>query len=166
MQHRPRRSWRLAGYDYTCAGTYFITVCLQRRAPIFGRISDGELQHTPAGQMVAHWWREVACAFPSVALGTYVVMPDHLHAIITLGAGVPADNANPPSLSKIMQWFKTMTTNMYIRGVRQEGWPTFERRLWERSYYDHIIRNDAAHRRIRRYIKHNPAQWWQRYGDY
>ncbi|MFN3920772.1 MAG: transposase, partial [Methylohalobius sp.] len=62
-------------------------------------------------------------------------------------------------LPKIIQWFKTMTTNEYIRGVKQLGWTPFRGRLWQRNYYEHIIRTEDALRRIRRYIATNPLRW-------
>jgi REP element-mobilizing transposase RayT len=64
-----------------------------------------------------------------------------------------------PTLGKIMQWFKTMTTNNYIRGVRQSGWEPFSKRLWQRDYFDHIIRNEVTLERTRDYIRDNPLYW-------
>ena len=63
------------------------------------------------------------------------------------------------SLSEIIQWFKIMTTNEYIRGVKQSGWPPFRKRVWQRDYYEHIVRDDGALDRIRQYIADNPARW-------
>ena len=62
-------------------------------------------------------------------------------------------------LHRVIQWFKTMTTNEYIRGVRQHGWPPFPGKLWHRNYYEHIVRNENEMARIRKYIMDNPAQW-------
>jgi hypothetical protein len=62
-------------------------------------------------------------------------------------------------LHRVIQWFKTMTTNEYIRGVKQNGWPSFPGKLWQRNYYEHIIRNENEMARIREYITNNPAQW-------
>jgi REP element-mobilizing transposase RayT len=64
-----------------------------------------------------------------------------------------------PQLSQVVGWFKTMTTNDYMRGVRSGDFPAFDRRLWQRDYYDHIIRGDASLERIRQYIVNNPARW-------
>jgi len=71
-------------------------------------------------------------------------------------AGLPLPAA---SLSTIIQWYKTMTTNAYIRGVKQSGWPPFAGRFWQRNYYEHIIRNQGEHDRIHRYIEANPLNW-------
>jgi putative transposase len=62
-------------------------------------------------------------------------------------------------LGDIVGWFKTMTTNEYIRGVKQHGWPPFRGKVWQRNYYEHVIRNPRALERIRAYIQNNPAQW-------
>lgn len=62
-------------------------------------------------------------------------------------------------LHRVIQWFKTMTTNEYIRGVKQSGWVPFPGRLWQRNYYEHIVRNENEMSRIREYIKNNPARW-------
>lgn len=62
-------------------------------------------------------------------------------------------------LSMVVRWFKTMSTNEYIRGVKQLGWPTFDRKLWQRNYYEHIIRDDVSLQSIAYYIVNNPAQW-------
>jgi putative transposase len=72
--------------------------------------------------------------------------------------GSPLRRPNAP-LSQIIQWFKTMTTNEYIRGVKQSGWPPFDGKLWQRNYYEHILRNQSDYERIANYIALNPAQW-------
>ena len=106
----------------------------------------------------------------------YVIMPNHSHVIITnIGrASVGADlrvcpNGNRQGrtsgehigspLHRVIQWFKTMTTNEYIRGVRQHGWEPFPGKLWQRNYCEHIVRNEKELTRIREYIRNNPAQW-------
>ena len=62
-------------------------------------------------------------------------------------------------LSMVVRWFKTMSTNEYIRGVNELGWPPFDRKLWQRNYYEHIIRDDASLQNISYYIENNPAHW-------
>jgi len=80
------------------------------------------------------------------------------HADPGAHAGAPL-RADKPSLSRIVQWFKTMTTNEYIRGVKQYAWPEFPGHFWQRNYHEHVIRDDADSNRIRQYIANNPAQW-------
>jgi putative transposase len=75
--------------------------------------------------------------------------------------GHPDPNADdpPPTLGQIVGWFKTMTTNEYIRGVKQQGWPPFPGKVWQRNYYEHVIRKGEALERIRAYIQANPQRW-------
>jgi REP element-mobilizing transposase RayT len=161
-----RRSPRLQGYDYRQDGGYFVTLCTQNRVCLFGDISDDGLQLNAAGMMVALWWERLPEKFPGVELDAYVIMPNHLHGILVMGDNVGADTLIRPnetiptlSLSTLLQWFKVMTTNAYIRGVREQHWDAFPGKLWQRSYYDHIIRAEADLHRIQVYIENNPTQW-------
>lgn len=164
-----RHSIRLPGYNYARPGSYFVTLCVQGRASLFGDVLAGDMQLNQAGQEIERWWVELPEKFPLLELDEHITMPNHFHAIITLvdpqtqpfgslrrGMSWQQDSA---ALSEILQWFKTMTTNAYIRGVKELGWPRFQGRLWQRNYYEHIIRNGAALRNIRNYIRANPAMW-------
>jgi REP-associated tyrosine transposase len=71
----------------------------------------------------------------------------------------PTPACGSASLQKVIQWFKTMTTNEYIRGVKAGSWPSFNGRLWQRNYYEHIIRDEDSLNRIRQYIVNNPTRW-------
>ncbi len=86
----------------------------------------------------------------------YVIMPNHLHGIIAL-----VERAERQTLGTVMQWYKTMTTNAYIRGAKEHGWPPFHERLWQRNYWEHIVRDDTDLARLRRYIEVNPARWME-----
>ncbi len=113
--------------------------------------------------MIRRWWQELERKFPSVKIGEYyVVMPNHLHGIVFISEQSRSisegGHAGPP-LQKIVQWFKTMSTNEYVHGVKEHGWKPFRGYLWQRSFYEHVIRNDEALNRIREYIKHNPQRW-------
>lgn len=169
-----RQVHRLRGYDYTLDGTYFVTIVAQDRAPLLGEVVDSELHPSIAGLVVESWWLNICSRFPTVLVDAHVAMPNHLHRILFIGGQLESDrpgkggHAGPPlqqdvsenpSLGTIVQWFKTMTTNDYIRGVKNNGWPPFRKRLWQRHYYDHVIRNDRALANIRAYITNNPAQW-------
>ena len=175
-----RRSIRIPGYDYSQNGWHFVTICAQNRKYMFGEIVKDQMRLNNAGFMVKTWWQTVTNKFPSVQTDEYVVMPNHFHGIITVGA-TPCGRPNPdvvngksvgatlcgrpnpdriaPTLGDIVNWFKTMTTNEYIRGVKQNGWPPFLGRLWQRNYYEHIIRNEDELNRFRRYIADNPSNW-------
>jgi len=176
---RRRRALRLKDYDYSQPGAYFITICMQHRACLFGEIVVENMRLNDAGQTVELWWAKLSSKFPTVETGDYVVMPNHFHGIIVIvenhppAPGVGADRCVRPDqnihtkmgahigapLPRVVQWFKTMTTNAYIRGVKQLGWPRFPGTLWQRGYYEHIIRSDNELNQIREYIIMNPAKW-------
>ena len=153
-----RKSPRLIGYDYTQAGAYFVTVCVHNRRPLFGEIQQQVLHLNSAGDMVANWWAELPKKYPGVLIDAFVVMPNHMHGVVVLeDAGTNV--ANVPALPTVVGWFKAMTTNAYIRGIREADWPPFEQSLWQRSFHDHIIRSEQSLNAICEYIDNNPARW-------
>ena len=160
-----RHSIRLRDYDYAGHGTYFVTICVQGRECLFGKIVNGVMELSDAGRMVESWWRESSDQFPSVEIDSFVVMPNHFHGIVVLvGADLCVCPLNEGAhigapLHRIVQWFKTMTTNAYIRGVKQADWPPFPGRLWQRNYYERIIRDEAELNAARKYIAENPMKW-------
>lgn len=186
-----RRSIRLRGYDYSSAGAYFVTFCVHGRECLFGDIADGEMRPNGAGRMVAEVWQNLPGRFPLVELDEFVVMPNHFHGIVIIsGRGEPCvrpplDVAKPcvrpdliavekpgdhkdrpygtrdDSLGRIVQAFKSETTVGYTRGVRTFHWPPFASRLWQRNYYEKVIRDDAELAAIREYILFNPHNWMQ-----
>ena len=178
-----RRSIRIRGYDYARAGAYFITICTQNRALLFGEIVDGEMVLNDPGLMIARVWNELPIRFPHLELDACVVMPNHIHGIMVLHPESVDDQKSggdhtlgehntqtgehkvrpygtlPDTVGRVIQAFKSITTHEYVRGVKQYGWPQFKGKLWQRNYYEHVIRNDAELNRIRKYITENPAQW-------
>lgn len=163
-----RRSIRLRGYDYARSGAYFVTICVQGRLYLFGNADAGHFRPDAAGEMIGDWWERLPGKFPTASLDAFVVMPNHIHGIVLLDAGAAGDavEADPgvrpqriPTLSTVVQWFKTMTTNAYIQGVRDQAWLPFDRRLWQRNFYEHIVRSEDDMERVRAYIADNPAQW-------
>ena len=161
MRIEGRRSVRLRGYDYSQPGAYFVTICTQGRACLFGEIVHGELLLNETGEMIKDRWFRLADRYPGVSLDAFIVMPNHLHGLLLLDALPPDAKGQSPAveLARIVQWFKTGTTYDYIDGVRTKGWVPFERRLWQRNYYEHIVRNEAAYLRIAAYIEANPSRW-------
>jgi len=274
-----RHSIRLKGHDYSQSGIYFVTICCRRGeksfAPMgypFGTIENGEMVLNDVGKMVEKWVVELSHKFANIVVETFIVMPNHFHAIIinngidvyddgdddgdgetVVGAdlrvcphrndkiissgndkiissgddkiissgndkiissgddkiissgndkiissgndkiissgndkiissgndkiispvwdvfgetnkisGKPdillGEHAGSP-LRAVVQWFKTMTTNEYIRGVKTMGWPPYNKNLWQRNYYEHIIRTPQSRQRITDYIMNNPANW-------
>jgi REP element-mobilizing transposase RayT len=181
-----RRSIRLLDYDYSQEGLYFLTICINNGEQLLATIDDeGNLLLNDAGRMIEQWYFELENKFSVVTCHDYVVMPDHFHAIIEIAASdgsaermhdksivhegqtprsAPTLDLNErkrSSLGTIIQWFKTMTTNEYIRGVNDMNWPAFDKRLWQRNYYEHIIRNAKSYQEISDYILNNPANWPQ-----
>lgn len=169
-----RRSLRLQDFDYSQAGAYFITVCTQERACLFGEVVADEIRLNDIGRMVQTAWNAIPVLHPAVATDAFVVMPNHIHGIIVLtdphpvGAGlVPAlDGATTragtrpaPTVGGVVGAFKSRVTVDYIRGVKTQGWPSFAGRLWQRNYYEHVIRNEDSLARIREYIANNPLRW-------
>jgi putative transposase len=161
-----RKSPRLSGFDYSSQGAYFVTVCVQDRQGLLGAILNGEMRLNQAGCMVEKWWKKLESNFPTLKTDSYVVMPNHFHGIAFMtektSSGLPdcrqGAHMGAP-LQKILQWFKTMTTNEYIHGVKEHGWPQFYGGLWQRSFYDHVIRDEESLNRIREYIATNPLRW-------
>ncbi len=160
-----RKSPRLSEYDYSQQGAYFVTVCVQGRQALLGEILHGEMRINQAGCMVERWWHKLESNFPGLKTDYYVVMPNHFHGIALIAENssvLPACRQGVhmgAPLQKILQWFKTMTTNEYIHGVKEHGWPQFKGSLGQRSFYDHVIRDESSLNRIREYISTNPLRW-------
>ncbi len=166
-QKHHRRSIRLKGYDYSQAGAYFITIVTQDRTCLFGAVVDGEMRLNEFGEIVAWTWRDLPNHVLNMELDAFVVMPNHVHGIIVItdasanpvGAGAePAPTERAPTkryaLPEIMRQFKTFSAR---RINEQHGTPGLP--VWQRNYYEHIIRNDYELNRIREYIVNNPLQW-------
>ncbi len=150
-----RRSTRLEGYDYSAPGAYFITICAEHREPMFGGIIDGRIITSPIGQAVRDCWHELPSKYPDLQLDAFILMPNHLHAILgicqaTVGAGSP----RPPSLGTVIGCFKYSSTKRVNAARNTPG-----ARIWQRGYYDHVIRNNRSLDQIREYIATNPSRW-------
>jgi putative transposase len=157
MHYPQRKALRLQGYDYTSSGAYFVTICQQNRECLFGTPTEDGIALTAAGEMVATTWQKLPAKFLNTELDYFVVMPNHFHAIVTIED--TTESKMRSSLSVMVEWFKTMTITAYIRGVKKQGWLHFNQPLWQRSYYDRIIRSESALNTIREYILFNPSKW-------
>jgi putative transposase len=151
-----RRSIRLKGYDYSQAGAYFITICIHQRQPLLGAIANGNMTPNPAGTMVQTIWEELPFHYPNLELDAFVLMPNHIHGIIILKS---TQTKLAMTLGEIVHRFKSFTTAKYRHGVDREQWQPFASRLWQRNYYEHIIRDRASCDRHRQYIANNPSSW-------
>ena len=162
---RHRRSLRLQGYDYAQAGAYFVTICTQRRRCLFGEVVDGAMRLSSAGQLAATVWHNMLERFPGVELDIFVVMPNHLHGIIVLmdsestDAGSRAGTRPAPTIGDVVGAYKSLFTLQFMEGVRSKRWPAFDRRVWQRNCYEHVIRDEHDLTRVRRYIDENPLRW-------
>jgi len=173
-QDHHRRSLRLKDYDYARAGTYFVTVCAQDRACLFGDIVDGAMRLNDAGRMVQTVWDDLPNHYAGMETDAFIVMPNHVHGIVVLVGAAPrgrpvfgqaqelgqAQGPAPTlSLPDVVHRFKTLTTKRYTDGVKRDGWPPFRSRVWQRNYYEHVIRDEASLHGIREYVLNNPLQW-------
>ena len=153
-----RKSIRLRGYDYTGEGAYYITVVTHGRFSLFGDIVDGDMRLNDAGQIIVDAWKWLGIQYQYVALDSYVVMPNHLHGVIVI-ADPDTDNSGNWSvhrkpLGRLVAAFKTVSTKQF--NLVQN---TLGQRLWQRNYYEHVIRNDDELDRVRKYISDNPSSW-------
>jgi REP element-mobilizing transposase RayT len=166
--HR-RRSIRAGIYDYTEPGAYFITLCTYQRQMLFGQIENSTMVLNAFGRIVYEEWLKTAQIRPNVALDAFIVMPNHVHGILYIlerlevgswatgpvaPTGVRERHLWNDSLGSIVGQFKSAAAKRInpLRGV--SGVP-----VWQRNYYEHIIRSDRSLDRIREYIAGNPARW-------
>ena len=166
MDFPKRKQLRLKDYDYSRNNAYFITICTYHRAHLFGEITAGDtlagagpsMSPPPRGafrlnqthEMLEKWLRELENKYEAATIDSHVVMPDHIHFLLFIeGASAP--------LPEILQWFKTQTTNEYIKGVKRGDYPPFDKRVWQRSYYEHIVRSEQDLYETRTYIEENPS---------
>lgn len=201
-----RRSIRLKGFDYTQEGAYFVTICTQNQACLFGDIVNGQMRLNDVGTIADICWRAIPEHFPRVVLDVFVIMPNHVHGIIWIGPGNRAnvgakdvgisanlgakdvgisdnvgakdmeisDNVGaknfsplPPRLSQRgASAFRSpsKTVGSIVRGFKigVTKWVRSNKNfytVWQRNYYEHIIRNETALNRLRQYIADNPAHW-------
>ena len=161
MHHR--RSIRLKGHDYTAAGTYFVTVCVRDRECLLGQITDGTMSLNNYGHIVANAWQWLSTRY-GVILDESVVMPNHLHGIIgrdgrggsrtapTLDRKPNEDRDKP--LGGLIGAFKTVSTKRINLSRQTPGM-----KVWQRDYWDRVVRDAMELDRIRDYIRGNVANW-------
>lgn len=168
-----RKSIRLGGYDYASAGAYFITICTHQRQCLFGEVINGIMQLISYGTIAATEWVRSADLRQEIELGEWVVMPNHFHGIVFIrekekraqglaplrgqgqgyqtGTGMGMAVRKPKSLSSLVAGFKAAVTTQ-INSDRQ----TPKNPVWQRNYYDYIIRDEITFEKIREYVLNNP----------
>jgi putative transposase len=197
-----RRSIRLKNYDYSQKGSYFITIVTQNRKHLFGKIEDGKMILSTVGKIVEEEWMNTIQLRPNVNLGEFIIMPDHMHMIVTITTQIEKkDNeewihSNPKSpshtIGAIIRGFKGASTkkiNLFLNSrtgelpfapsselpfapssespssLRMGEWqfapsaPFAPNKIFQRNYYEHIIRNQRDYNRIEKYIIDNPRNW-------
>ncbi len=152
-----RRSPRLPRFDYGSAGVYFITVVAHQRRCLFAEVMSGQSVATDAGHMILSTWHSIPARHPGAALDDFVLMPNHVHGLLRLEGGSPRPRRL--TVPAVVGAFKSLTTTRYIQGVSALGWPPFEQHLWQRSYYDRILRDEVEVKAVREYIATNPLRW-------
>ena len=154
-----RKQNRLKEYDYGQNGAYFITVCTYNRQPLFQietPVGNDLCVVPPKENKIIHKWiKETENKYPNMRFEKFVVMPDHLHFIINI-----TERHAGRSLQDAIRFFKTMTTNEYIHLVKEGFLTPFDKKLWQKSYYDHVIRNQQDYDEIWQYIENNPSKWF------
>ena len=178
-QPHHRRSIRLSGYDYTAAGAYFITVCTHGRECLFGQIIDGEMRLNALGEIVRAEWEKSASMRAEIEIREYVIIPNHFHAIVVIRWGDPLrgqagrgdgrgdrpvarteespvapHGPDPKSIGALIAGFKSAVTTRINQYRQTPGAP-----VWQRNYYEHIIRDEQSYQNIAAYILNNPQQW-------
>ncbi len=143
-----RKPLRLPGWDYAQASTYMVSIAVDGTERRFGEITDFHLRLNDAGSMVEEIWTGLLGRFPSIGLDAFVVMPNHFHGIVFIGTEPDLD---PPSLSRVIQAFKSITAVEYGRGVRIGSYPAVKRGLWQRGFYDSVLGTERALNRARLY---------------
>ena len=172
MHHQfNRQSIRLQGYDYSKEGLYFITICCQNRLHRFGKIVNGKMMLSDAGKQAQICWLAIPKHFTNVVLHDFVVMPNHIHGIVEISTLPVRVNHHLPhhtranddlsqrhgtsrTIGSIVRGFKIGVTKWFIENYNTKN-------IWQRNYYEHIIRNQNAYQNISNYIQNNPLNWKQ-----
>ena len=156
-----RKSHHLQGYDYSQNGAYFITICTHQRRMLFGPNRAPVGADSISARMAARVFREIIGQYPAVQCRYFVVMPNHFHALVEIQRA-RADMESAPTVISIVQAFKRYSTIEYIRLVKRGQAAPFDKHLWQRSFHDHVIRNETDYRMIAEYIQSEPPPLAQR----
>jgi putative transposase len=181
MRHPPdrhhRRSIRLKGHDYTQPDACFVTICTRDRECLFDHMVNGEMRLNEAGHAAQQCWMDIPDHFPQVVLDEAIIMPNHIHGIIVIhrrgeASAIPPhvseeqprsdasplqqrpNGTQPGSLSATVQNFKSVSTRKMNAARGSPGTS-----VWQRGYYEHVVRNEDELKAIREYILCNPARW-------
>lgn len=161
-----RHTLRYPGFDYRHPGAYFVTLCTHLRRSLFGHVQNGAMLRNACGQAAYDCWQAIPGHIPHVGLDYFVVMPNHLHGILLLNSGTGTACCAPMatrgcfgamiagSLAVIVRSYKSAVTSR-IRSLAKDT----SLIVWQRNYYEHILRNERELAEVRTYIDRNPLQW-------
>lgn len=167
-----RRSIRLRGYDYSQAGMYFVTICTQGRLCLFGDVVDGAMKLNDAGRLAHEEWRNTEVMRENIALHEFIVMPNHVHGIIEIAVGARctrplsprADDGQgrvqlgrvqrAPTIGDVVRGYKSAVTKRVSQLHERHSLA-----VWQRNYFEHIIRDEDSYLKIAEYIQTNPQRW-------
>ena len=168
-----RKLQRLKNYNYSTNGAYFLTICVHNRINLFGNIENGILTLNNTGKMIDKIFCELIIKYENMKLINYIIMPNHMHCIVTIFNSTflkdienHSDNKRngtrpfpTDEIPTFMRDFKSITTDEYIKMVKSHEVQPFSKHLWQKSYHDHIIRNEKTYNMIFEYIQTNPLRW-------
>ncbi len=162
MELPKRKPQRLKEYDYSQSNAYYITICTQNRLPILGKIESGNMVLSEFGKAVERILLNISkrndtvVVFYNVVIDKYCIMPNHIHGILNIANNHQDSDV---TLSDIIKYFKISTTKFYIDNVRYGDYEPFNKKVWQKSFYDRIIRNETDYLRIWKYIDENVLKW-------
>ncbi len=174
MKTRRRNSLRLKGYDYSQPGEYFVTVCTKDRKCVLGEVMSEKVRFSEVGKIVGECWHTIPDHFPNTKVGAFQIMPNHVHGIIQIKENTRRGEVSSPkkedspksgkgdetsplrkiSLGDVVAYFKYQATKQ----INQMS-GTFGKKVFQRNYHDHVIRDDIDHYFVERYIELNPIMW-------
>lgn len=165
IEKRRRKQIRLSGFDYSSNNCYFITICVKQKECLFGNVVNQKMVLSDAGLIANKCWQEIPLHYQNVILDEYVVMPNHIHGILVIdkNESVGVQYIEPlhrnefqkiisGSIGAIVRGYKIGVTKWFRRNTDHHD-------LWQRLFYDHIIRNERSLNFIREYIRNNPKNW-------
>ncbi len=169
-QPPPRKPIRLREYDYSTPGSYFITICVNEKKHLFGKIHNREMFLNRFGKIAQKCWIEIPNYFPTITLDEFVIMPNHLHGILIISGSTLTNingesfatraGASPaPTIPYVVGVYKSLVTKEILEIVKKNNKNYFLGKIWQRGFYDHIIRSEKSLEKIREYIITNPYNW-------
>jgi putative transposase len=156
VQHK-RKSNRLKDFNYSSSAWYFVTICVKDRKSWFGKEKNGKIELNNFGKLIKKIWLDIPVYYSNVEIDEFVIMPNHIHGILFINGeereSLKNDESRYGQLSKIIKSLK----EAFTKAIKTEFKETDFK--WQRSYYDHIIRNEKSLNKIRQYIRLNPVKW-------